>query len=116
MTVEDLERKVAELWGIPADQVLLLLRHEPITISATPRVELFNMDWARLKKLVDVRSQLDQGRMIFAETGTLKTVPFEKMHWYRAITGSEDVLRLHITTKGFDRDFVDVKINRNKTL
>lgn len=54
--------------------------------------------------------------MVFVDRGTLKTVSFEKMNWYRAIIGNEDVIKLHISTKGFDRDFIDIKINKKKTL
>ena len=56
MKVKDLEQEISKLLDIPVNEVLILLRHEPVTITAVPRIELFNMDWAREKLLKDMRS------------------------------------------------------------
>lgn len=56
------------------------------------------------------------GRMIYVDQGSLKTTSFEKMNWYRAIMGNEDMLKINVSCKGFDIGSIDLKINKNKTL
>lgn len=116
MTVQDLEAKAAELFGISdPNRVLLYLRHSPVTPAAQPRLELYNMDYIRAKKLKDVRSQLSQGNMLFVDEGSLKETKFEEMNWYKSIIGNQEILRLKVED-GVSTEPILIKINKGKTL
>jgi hypothetical protein len=50
-TTQQLEHLIAAVSGIPADSIVILLRHEQS--SGHPRIEFFNMDWRKPKTLQD---------------------------------------------------------------
>lgn len=58
-TVADFEVQVSELFDIPADKLLILIRHEHL-YNNTVRSELYNMDWRRSKS-IDEACRLDHG-------------------------------------------------------
>jgi hypothetical protein len=57
--VADFEKRVAELFDIPQEKLLILIRHEHL-YNSTVRSELYNMDWRR-EKSIDDASRLDHG-------------------------------------------------------
>lgn len=120
MTLTDLEHQISLATGISQDRLLILLRHEGMTLTAQPRVELLNMDWARSKKLSELRTSFDHGMMIFVEEGEMKGLKFEQLNWYKAIIGNEDMLKLHVTIDqgagSLQEKFMDIKINKKRTL
>ena len=52
---------------------MILLRHEQFTV----RVELYNMDWCRIKKVSEMRSKMDHGNALFVEQNDLSKNPFD---------------------------------------
>ena len=58
-TVADFEKTVSQLFDIPEDKLLILIRHEHI-YNNTIRSEIYNMDWRRPKSIDDA-SRLDHG-------------------------------------------------------
>jgi alpha/beta superfamily hydrolase len=58
-TVADFEKAVSELFDIPVDKLMILIRHEHL-YNNTVRSELYNMDWRRTKS-IDEASRLDHG-------------------------------------------------------
>ena len=113
-SVRELETQISCLTGIEADSLLILLRHEPLSLNQTPRVEILNMDWARQKLLKDLRTRFDHGHMLFVESGSMAN--FQNLKWYKAIMGDSEMLKLHVGLKGFSIDQLTIKINKNKTL
>jgi hypothetical protein len=64
-TVEHLERKISDMFDIPVERLVVLLRHEHI-YNNTVRTELYNIDWRRSKKIDDA-SRLDHGNLLYVE-------------------------------------------------
>jgi hypothetical protein len=64
-TVADLDRIISEMFDIPVNRLVILLRHEHI-YNNTVRTELYNIDW-RKPKLIDEASRLDHGAMLYVE-------------------------------------------------
>jgi len=97
-----------------------MLRHEAMTMSGPPRVELINMEWALKMKLCDLKSSFDHGMMIYVEEGSLKETKFTDLHWHQAVVFNEEMLKLHISLNegagGYQERGFEVKINRKKTL
>ena len=93
-----------------------MLRHEALTVYQAPRVELFNMDWAKKKKLNDMRTKFTHGYWVFIEQGSIKTTKFESLNWYKSIAGEEDLVKLHILGSDFGKPTFEVKLNKKKTL
>lgn len=91
-TVAQLEGKVSELTGLPQEDVVIMLRHEQFQV----RVELFNMDWCRPKKLSEMRSRLDHGHCLFVENNDDKK-KFDLLGWYRAMMNHENIWKLYIS-------------------
>jgi hypothetical protein len=69
-TVRDLEKKIAEIYDIEDESLVILLRHENIYNSAV-RTELYNIDWRKEKK-VEEASKLDHGTILYVEEGDPK--------------------------------------------
>jgi hypothetical protein len=59
--VSDLDSKLGEMFGIPSDRVVVLLRHGD-------RTELYNMAWRKPKHIEDA-SRLDHGAILYVEEG-----------------------------------------------
>ena len=114
LTVNQLELTLSQITNIPQNRLLILLRHEPMSFSGSPRVELLNMDWARNKKLSELKSRFEHGMMVYVEEGSLTEKKFEELDWYQAIVFNEHILKLHIYYNS--EQSIDIKINRNATL
>ena len=71
-TVEILEQKISEHTGIPVEKLIIMLRNEPILAGGEVLCEHYNMDWARKKKLCDMRSKLTNGIIVYVEEGDQK--------------------------------------------
>lgn len=75
------------------------------------------MDFAKEKKLKEIRSQLHQGDIVFVDQGSLKDTKFDEMNWTKCIIGNQEMVRFHVEMKDLgNRESVDVKINKNKTI
>lgn len=68
--VMDLEERISELYEIPVERLIILLRHESL-YNNTVRSELYNIDWRREKKIEDA-SRLDHGQILYIEEGDPK--------------------------------------------
>ena len=94
---------------IPEDQVIILLRHEQFNV----RVELFNMDWCRPKKISEMRTKLSHGHCLFVEQNDIKKTPFHKLSWYLCMMMHESLFKLYIS---FEERSIQLTINKTKTL
>jgi hypothetical protein len=70
---------VSELFDIPVDRLLILIRHEHL-YNSTVRSELYNMDWRR-EKSIDDASRLDHGQVLYVEEGDPKA-KLETTKWH----------------------------------
>jgi len=68
-TVGDLEDMVSELYGIPKDNLILMLRH--VQFNSQPKSEIYNMAWRKPKKILDA-AKVDHGTIIYVEEGDIK--------------------------------------------
>ena len=85
-TVATLEEKIAEHTGIPVERLIIMLRNEPLLSGGEVLCEHFNMEWARGKKLSDMRSKLANGSVLFVEEGDAKDSQyFNKLYWHKAM-------------------------------
>ena len=67
--VSDLTALFASKYGIPAEDLAILIRHEPI-LSGEVRVEYYNYDFQEYgidKKISEMKTQLTHGHIIFVE-------------------------------------------------
>lgn len=64
-----MEEKLSEHTGIPVERLIIMLRNEPLLAGGEILCEHFNMEWARNKKLCDMRSKLNNGHILFIEEG-----------------------------------------------
>ena len=64
-TVEMLDKRLAEMFDIPQERLVVLLRHEHIYNNSV-RTELYNIDWRKAKTIEDA-SRLDHGAVLFVE-------------------------------------------------
>lgn len=62
--------KIAEMFDIPPDRLIVLMRHEQI-YNSTVRTELYNIDWRKPKKLEDL-TRIDHGTILYVEEGDIK--------------------------------------------
>lgn len=57
------------------------------------------MEWARNKKLCDMRSKLNNGHILFVEEGDQKdNMYYNKLFWNKAMKNESGLLKLHINT------------------
>jgi hypothetical protein len=78
-TVGQFEQRVSELFDIPTDKLIILLRHEHIYNNSV-RTELYNMDW-RKDKVIEEASRLDHGTVLYIEEGDPKG-KLETFKWH----------------------------------
>jgi hypothetical protein len=117
--VEDLERSVAALTGIPQDNLSIVLRHEQVYKSDV-RLELLNMDWAKSLLLKGLHTKLGQGHVLFVEANNIKNTKFEELEWHKAIMAEQNNLKLNITATGLvddsTSDTFTLTLAKDKTL
>lgn len=105
------------MFDIPADKLIILLRHEHI-YNNTVRAELYNMDW-RLPKLIDDASRLDHGAFLFIEEGDPKA-KLETFKWHLEFTKDQDRLQLVFNDPVNDPDAqvfgLKIEVRRDNTL
>lgn len=82
-TVAQLEERISEIFDIPVDKLVILLRHEHI-YNNTVRTELYNMDW-RKPKTIEEASRLDHGQVLFVEENDPKS-KLETFKWHQEFT------------------------------
>lgn len=96
--------------------MVILLRHENLYDKA-PRVEFLNMEWARTKKISDLRTKFDHGFSLFVETND-KAARFDSFKWYQAIMNEANLLKVHVNTESIEGlpDVTTVTIHKEKSL
>jgi len=116
-TVGHLEARLAALYDIPADNLLLLLRHEHL-FNQTVRSEVYNMDWRRDKTIEDA-SRLDHGTVLYLEEGNPKG-KLEEHRWHQEFTKDQDRLSLSLNDPHTDPDghvfSVKLDVRKDNTL
>lgn len=80
--------------------------------NSTVRVELYNMDWARAKKVSEMRSKLTHAHCVFVEDNQEKKA-FDKLNWYKSMMNETNIFKFFIN---FGESSFAVNINRAKTL
>ena len=65
-TVGNLEHILSELYDIPVERLVVILRHENILSLQTVRSEHYNIAW-RQSKTIEEASKLDHGTILFVE-------------------------------------------------
>lgn len=65
-----MDNKIAEMFDIPPERLVVLMRHEQI-YNNTVRTELYNIDWRKSKKIEDA-SRIDHGTILYVEEGDPK--------------------------------------------
>lgn len=60
-SVADLDNKLGDMFGIPPEKLIVLIRHGD-------RTELFNIEWRKPKKIGEA-SRLDHGAILYVEEG-----------------------------------------------
>lgn len=67
--------------------------------------EHYNMDWARKKKLSDMRSKLTNGHLVFVEEGDQKdNMYYNQLFWNKAMRNESGLMKLHINTSAIFGD------------
>lgn len=74
-----MEIQISELFDIPVDKLVVLLRHEHIS-NNTVRAELYNIDWRKSKKIEDA-SKLDHGTVLYVEEADSQKAKMETFKW-----------------------------------
>lgn len=69
-TFADLDNKISEIYGIPPERIVALMRHETI-MSNQVRTELYNIEWRKQKK-IEEGSRLDHGTILYIEESDSK--------------------------------------------
>lgn len=88
---------MAERFGMPAAELTVLVRHEPI-MSGDVRIEYFNFDHKKYgldKKLSQLNTKLKHGSLVFVEAAPVDK-KFEQLRWHKAIKNEKSLLVLHI--------------------
>lgn len=80
--VNELEKALSELFDIPEDKLIILLRHEKGYNNAVS-CEYFNMDWRKPKKISEC-SKFEHGQYLFVEEGD-PAGNFNEFHWKQEI-------------------------------
>lgn len=115
---------MAEHTGIPVERLIIMLRNEPILQGGEILCEHYNMEWARNKKLCDMRNKLNNGQILFVEEGDQKdNMYYNKLFWNKAMRNESGLLKLHINTSavlGEDNQIADstihLSMSKTKTL
>lgn len=82
-----------------------MLRNEPILAGGEVLCEHYNMDWARKKKLSDMRSKLTNGHLVFVEEGDQKdNMYYNQLFWNKAMRNESGLMKLHINTSAIFGD------------
>lgn len=68
-TVTDLEKVLAEMYGIPEERLVIMLRHNSYNNSV--KGEIYNMAWRKPKKIEDA-AKFDHGCVLYLEEGDIK--------------------------------------------
>lgn len=92
-TVKDLDQKLAEMFDIPEERLVIFLRHEHIYNNSI-RTELYNIDWRKPKKIADA-SKLDHGCILYIEEGDPKQ-QFDLFNWHLEFNKEQERVIIHI--------------------
>lgn len=123
-TIADLEEKVAEHTSIPATRLIIMMRNEPVMSGGEVLCDHYNMEWARGKKLNEMRKKLVNGNLLFVEEGDASDPQyFNKLYWQNAMKNEGGLMKLHINTSaifGDDNQIADsaiqISIGKTKSL
>ena len=110
-TVADMENSISEACGIPTTDLVVLLRHEQMYNSSV-NVEQYNLDWAKTKKVTEMRSKLTHAHCVFVEDNKAKR-PYDQLRWYKAMKNEENIFKLFVN---FGENSFSVNIQKTKTL
>ena len=113
-TTQQLEHLIAAVSGIPAESIVILLRHEQS--SGHPRIEFFNMDWRKPKTLQDC-SKFEHGHRLFVEGN--RNLKFEELNWKKDFDKDLDRILLHCNDPNSIDDLSSnmvVSISKNDTI
>lgn len=98
-TVATLEQAVAEHTGIPVARLIIMLRTEPVIAGGEVLCDHYNMEWARGKKLSEMRRKLTNGHILFVEEGDASDPQYyNKLYWQKAMKNEGGLMKLHINT------------------
>jgi hypothetical protein len=98
MSVAELEHILAEMYGIPEDRLIILLRH--ISYNNSIKGEIYNMGWRKPKKIED-SFKLEQGVILYIEEGDIKD-KMESFKWNQEFMKELDKLVLNINDPTVD--------------
>lgn len=117
-TVADIDAMLSEMYGIPVDKLVVLLRHENLLSNTNVRTELYNIDW-RKSMIVDKASKLDHGTILYVEEGNLKA-NLNEHQWTQQFTKDQDRITLMVNDPYDDPDGltfqVKLELRRDNTL
>ncbi len=65
-TVEDLNNRLAEVFDIPVERLVVFLRHEHV-YNHSVRTELYNIEWRKNKSIEEASGRLDHGTILYVE-------------------------------------------------
>lgn len=106
-----MENSISEACGIPTTDLVVLLRHEQMYNSSV-NVEQYNLDWAKTKKVTEMRSKLTHAHCVFVEDNKAKR-PYDQLRWYKAMKNEENIFKLFVN---FGENSFSVNIQKTKTL
>ncbi len=98
MTVSDLEKVLAEMYGIPEDRIVIMLRHN--SFNNAVKGEIYNMGWRKPKKIED-SFKLEQGVILYIEEGDIKD-KIETHKWNQEFMKELDKIVLNINDPTVD--------------
>lgn len=112
-TVQQLDQRIGEMFGIPEDKLVVLLRHEHI-YNNTVRTELYNIEWRKNKRIEDA-ARLDHGAILYVEEGDPKG-QLESYKWHQEFTKDQDRLIFHVNDPLVDpnAEIFSIKIEMRK--
>lgn len=96
-TIADLDAKLADLFSIPQEKLVVFLRH------GSDRTELYNMEWRKPKKIMDASTkQLDHGAILYVEESDNPKGQLDSFKWHQEFTKEQDKIVIFINNPDID--------------
>jgi hypothetical protein len=118
-TVGDFEHILSELYDIPVERLVVILRHENILSLQTVRSEHYNIAW-RQSKTIEEASKLDHGTILFVEEGNPKAAKIEEHQWVQQFNKDQDKISLMVNDPYDDPEgltfAVKLEVRKDNTL